>query len=424
MGEIIKSKNLSVMFSSVFSETSSTANDPDTIMAIVRRYNQLMVPVIKSHGGTIIKSVGEVFLCTFQSATDASICALTMKQILKHYNCAVSDESSKINLKAAINSGDVSIEENDVFGNAVNTASRILGLECLSKGGILISKATLLMSDRDRVNALKKGDFELKGINRPVAVYELTENESNPIELPEKMKQMIEKLAGLDPMAPIPTIFEEWKGSVSGIFTNENLEKGIAVAKAQLTKASSSAKGSAKNIIKSFSQKTVLEKNTGYQPASTLLRVKTGLVDFVIILLLSIMLNISWLPIRAVFFTTTPTQVEVFSDMASEPIPVRASFIERFIHYNLRFPLILSILYFGMFWKIRQASPGQIYFGTAVVSKDQNKNISFALSFKRSTVFVFSALSLVGVLIIFFDKDKLPYDSLCNTTIVEANNTR
>ena len=65
------SKNLSVMITDLqgYSSKSAAASRAELIQ-LVQTHNNLLRPVIEFYHGTIIKSLGDSFLCTFESATD------------------------------------------------------------------------------------------------------------------------------------------------------------------------------------------------------------------------------------------------------------------------------------------------------------------------------------------------------------------
>lgn len=93
---------------------ASSSSSREEIIGLIRRHNQLMIPVITFYGGTIVKSIGDAFLCTFASATDAVVCSIIIQLLLKEYNKKQRDELKKMMLRVVINTGDVSIEKNDI----------------------------------------------------------------------------------------------------------------------------------------------------------------------------------------------------------------------------------------------------------------------------------------------------------------------
>ena len=108
-------------------------------------------------------------LVEFSSVVDALRCATEVQAGMTARNAAVSADK-RIEFRIGIHQGDVVIEDDDIFGDAVNVAAR---LEALAKpGGICVSA-------RVRGDAAGKldlafedmGQKELKNIARPVRVY-------------------------------------------------------------------------------------------------------------------------------------------------------------------------------------------------------------------------------------------------------------
>src|SRR5437879_10571660 len=81
-------------------------------------------PLFPIHGGTEIKTVGDAFLVQFRSARDAVLCAVDVQKNLRERNSRV-DASRRVEVKIGIHVGDVEESSGDVYGDAVNIASRI-----------------------------------------------------------------------------------------------------------------------------------------------------------------------------------------------------------------------------------------------------------------------------------------------------------
>ena len=164
----------------------------EEVVSLIRRHNQLMRPVIEFYRGTIIKSIGDAFLCTFQSATDAVICALIIQLLLIEYNQRLADKTRCLNLRVVVNSGDVSLEQGDIFGTAVNVTARMEGLDCFPGGSIGISESTHLLMDRTEIVAEKIGPKQLKGVPDPVTVFHvpLEKQKLNKVSLPSLFQRV------------------------------------------------------------------------------------------------------------------------------------------------------------------------------------------------------------------------------------------
>src|SRR5579875_3000078 len=67
-------------------------------------------------------------LAGFDSALAAVRCGLEIQRGLAAYNSDAAAEDPPIQLRIGINTGDVIVEERDIYGNSVNLAARLEGL--------------------------------------------------------------------------------------------------------------------------------------------------------------------------------------------------------------------------------------------------------------------------------------------------------
>jgi class 3 adenylate cyclase/TolB-like protein len=128
----------------------------------------LIEPTVRAHQGRLTRSKGDGLLVEFDSAVDAVRCAVDIQHLLG--KAAAADISHKLELRIGINSGDVIVDEHDVYGNSVNIASRLEGLA--EPGGIYVTEAVrdqLLGHPGFRLRDL--GERRVKNIDRPIRVY-------------------------------------------------------------------------------------------------------------------------------------------------------------------------------------------------------------------------------------------------------------
>ncbi|OGK12239.1 MAG: hypothetical protein A2W80_02320 [Candidatus Riflebacteria bacterium GWC2_50_8] len=420
----VRSQNLSIMLTDIQGYSTTTANSSrEEVVSLIRRHNQLMRPVIEFYGGTIVKSIGDAFLCTFGSATDAVICAIIIQLLLKEYNQRLKEGANQLNLRVVINSGDVSLEENDIFGNAVNVTARMEALECFPGGSIGISESTYLLMDRNEIIAEKIGPQKLKGVPDPVTVFSIPFDKQKLNQLPVQLLALVEKVINAkegDPGSVAAAQINEWKQSVGKFLKQTNWGDNINKASEQIGKVQ-------KSLTKTFGQKTVLEKNQQLKDASMLSRIKSGIIDWVILLVAMTVLSMAWWPVQRIVYGPTQS-VEQFSEninnwrtelIGGKYVMVRnQGIIESFVSLNIQYPLPLFWLYFTLFWKIKKATPGQIASGTAVVDEG-GSDISFGRAAKRSALFLVSSFIIVGLAMVFVGEKKTLYDKVCNTRVVE-----
>ncbi len=147
------------------------ADEEGTLTAFKALRNDLIGPKIAEHRGRIVKLMGDGILAEFGSAVGAVRAAAEMQQILGERNAGLPD-GERIVLRMGINLGDVVIDDDDIYGDGVNVASRLEGLS--EPGGLCIS-GNVYEQVRDRTDLAFEdlGDQAVKNIDRPVRVYRL-----------------------------------------------------------------------------------------------------------------------------------------------------------------------------------------------------------------------------------------------------------
>jgi TolB-like protein/class 3 adenylate cyclase/Tfp pilus assembly protein PilF len=132
---------------------------------------ELIDPGIARHRGRIVKTTGDGLLVEFSSPVEAVRWAVEMQQGMIERNADVADDR-RIHFRVGINLGDVIVDDQDLYGDAVNIAARLENLA--DPGGICISRSVWeQIRDRVAVPFEDCGEQSVKNITRPVAVYAL-----------------------------------------------------------------------------------------------------------------------------------------------------------------------------------------------------------------------------------------------------------
>ncbi|MBL8894931.1 MAG: adenylate/guanylate cyclase domain-containing protein [Rhizobiales bacterium] len=144
-------------------------DEAGTLAALKERRKAILEPVVKEHGGRIVKVMGDGALVEFGSAVNAVQGAIELQKQMAVANEGVSDER-RIVLRIGINLGDVIGEGGDIYGEGVNIAAR---LEPLAEpGGVIISGAVYeQVLGKIDMHFEDLGDQRLKNIDRSVHAY-------------------------------------------------------------------------------------------------------------------------------------------------------------------------------------------------------------------------------------------------------------
>ncbi len=157
-----------IMFTDVVGYTSMTQQDETAALSLLQEHAGVVRPIFAKHGGKEVKMIGDSFLVEFSSALSATLCAVEIQRVLYERN--VSNPSRRIQLRIGIHVGDVVHRENDVFGDAVNIASRIEPLA--SPGSVCISQQVYdQVWNKAEHPLVGLGKHELKNVQVPMEVY-------------------------------------------------------------------------------------------------------------------------------------------------------------------------------------------------------------------------------------------------------------
>lgn len=135
---------------------------------LLRDFNGLLVPLIARFGGKRIKTIGDAILVTFRSPTDAVRCGMAMQDAVSGYNDSHPSPDPLL-IRVALNVGEVRVEKNDVFGEAVNIAARVE--EMTPPGEIYLTGVVYLSMNKAEVVSEHIGEHSLKGVPEQIRIF-------------------------------------------------------------------------------------------------------------------------------------------------------------------------------------------------------------------------------------------------------------
>ena len=151
-------------------------NEVATLAALKKCEEQVIVPAVETHGGRIVKRMGDGYLVEFSSTVECVECAVQWQRLLEN-------SDFPFQFRLGINLGDVISESGDIYGDGVNIAARIEGLA--APGGISLSGEAYDQVKRklDYIFTFT-GEHQLKNITDPIRVYNL-HKDSSPSPVPD-----------------------------------------------------------------------------------------------------------------------------------------------------------------------------------------------------------------------------------------------
>ncbi|MBT5739737.1 adenylate/guanylate cyclase domain-containing protein [Candidatus Woesearchaeota archaeon] len=140
--------------------------DREKIHEIQDVLDALALPQFSHYGGKVIKKMGDAFLVTFRSATNAVLCGVALQTKFYEYS---RKREYKLQIKVALHAGEVVHRNGDVYGDTINTTARIEGIT--KPGHIVFSEAVYLAMNQNEIPYLHLGLKKLKGLRRPVRLF-------------------------------------------------------------------------------------------------------------------------------------------------------------------------------------------------------------------------------------------------------------
>src|SRR5688572_6176936 len=153
-----------IMFTDIEGYTAIMQRDEEQAILLRNRHREILNQKHTECNGRIIQYYGDGTLSIFHSAVEAVECALQMQQIF----C----KSPKVPVRMGLHMGDVILNENHVFGDGVNLASRIESLSVA--GAVLMSdKIKDEIRNHPEFQTISLGTYQLKNVERHVEVFAL-----------------------------------------------------------------------------------------------------------------------------------------------------------------------------------------------------------------------------------------------------------
>jgi TolB-like protein/class 3 adenylate cyclase len=165
MEEVTQKRQLAaIMFTDIVGYTALMGESEEKALHTRRINREIHQQTIEAVGGIWLKEMGDGTMASFDTVTEAVQAAIEIRKICK--------KELGIELKIGIHLGEIIHEDEDVFGDGVNIASRIQ--ELATGGGILISEPVYKnIRNKEDIKAAFVGETTLKNVEGPVKLYQL-----------------------------------------------------------------------------------------------------------------------------------------------------------------------------------------------------------------------------------------------------------
>ncbi len=157
-----------VWFADIVGYTSLSERDEDAALALVGELQAISERVVPEADGRVVKFVGDAVLASFESAGRGVEAALRVRDAFQNSPPA---GAAGAELRIGVHVGEITTApDGDVYGDGVNTASRIQGVA--APGQVLLSSFALeSVRHRHEFRTRAKGQRKLKGLSRPLDLF-------------------------------------------------------------------------------------------------------------------------------------------------------------------------------------------------------------------------------------------------------------
>ena len=151
-----------IMFTDMVGYTALMQENERQAKILRDKHRAVLERLIFEHRGQILQYYGDGTLSIFGSAIEAAICGSKIQQELQ--------SEPKVPLRIGIHAGDVVYDDEGVYGDGVNIASRIENIAL--PGSILISdKINDELKNQKEISSVFLGRYELKNVKFPIKLY-------------------------------------------------------------------------------------------------------------------------------------------------------------------------------------------------------------------------------------------------------------
>ncbi len=158
------------MFTDMVGFSALTQHDEPLALTLMEEHRGIVRPVFVRFAGREVKTMGDGALVVFDSALDATECAVEFQRQMFERNRAV--PGPPIEIRVGIHVGDVVYSDDDVYGDAVNIAARIEPLA--EHGGICVTGQVFEQVQNKIPYPMKALEHvRLKNIETPVSVFQI-----------------------------------------------------------------------------------------------------------------------------------------------------------------------------------------------------------------------------------------------------------
>ncbi|HEX6833315.1 MAG TPA: adenylate/guanylate cyclase domain-containing protein [Rudaea sp.] len=165
-----QSQPLTILFADVSGSTKlfESRGDLEARRLVAAMLNAL-AEVAGRHGGRVIKTIGDEIMCTFPGPMQGLLGSVDMQKRIAHDPAFARDNLA---IRIGLHHGETLVEDNDVYGDAVNTAARMASLA--KREQIITTASTVnLLTNVGMLRTRSVGQARVAGKLQPIDIVDV-----------------------------------------------------------------------------------------------------------------------------------------------------------------------------------------------------------------------------------------------------------
>lgn len=161
-----RARTMTIMFTDIVDSTAIAQQVGDEkAQELLRAHNAIVRDAIKANYGSEVKHTGDGIMASFLAASRALSAGVHIQRAVVEYNATA---DMQLELRVGVNAGEPVVEDDDLFGSAVNLAARVCNVAESSQ--ILVTDAVRALAP-DEFAYVDKGPATLRGFPQPIPLF-------------------------------------------------------------------------------------------------------------------------------------------------------------------------------------------------------------------------------------------------------------
>jgi class 3 adenylate cyclase len=165
-------RSLTILFADVSGSTRLFETRGDEVARrLIGGILVALAEVAARHGGRVIKTIGDEIMCTFPGPLHGLLAATDMQRRIKN---DVEFARDNLAIRIGLHHGDALVEDNDVFGDAVNTAARMADKSLARRDQIVTTASTVYgITNTTGLRVRSLGHARVLGKQAPIEIVDV-----------------------------------------------------------------------------------------------------------------------------------------------------------------------------------------------------------------------------------------------------------